>query len=257
MDDPCRCARRAAANFGAEEPRRAATMDTGVGPPRRTSQTCGRAAAGSPSSIGTRRSGTGYTPKTHAPSLRRGLGACRNRSPRMRSRGVEPPRVLPHQNLNLARLPVPPHPRAGALGAPPTIAASTPNSSAARQLTPAPDTRPGFGAAAWVGNRPESRSAASAPRTARVRRGWAGHGDGAGIRGFHSGFPLMSGGAAADIIQAACPPIAETTRRGGAYRLLSRIVRGGVQPPPARRRRLFAGPDMLTEGSLPLNDEDD
>jgi len=67
----------------------------------------------------------------------------------------------------------------------------------------------------------------------------------------------MLGGAAADIIQAACSPIAETTRRGGAYRLLSMIVRGGVQPPPARRRRLFAGPDMLTEGSLPLNDEDD
>ena len=29
----------------------------------------------------------------------------------MRVRGLEPPRVLPHQNLNLARLPISPHPR--------------------------------------------------------------------------------------------------------------------------------------------------
>ncbi len=29
----------------------------------------------------------------------------------MRMRGIEPPRVLPHKNLNLARLPIPPHPR--------------------------------------------------------------------------------------------------------------------------------------------------
>ncbi len=29
----------------------------------------------------------------------------------MRARGIEPPRVLPHKNLNLARLPIPPRPR--------------------------------------------------------------------------------------------------------------------------------------------------
>lgn len=29
----------------------------------------------------------------------------------MRATGLEPARVLPHQNLNLARLPIPPRPR--------------------------------------------------------------------------------------------------------------------------------------------------
>ncbi len=42
----------------------------------------------------------------------------------MRARGIEPPRVLPHKNLNLARLPIPPRPRR--IG----IVAVTPNAQA-------------------------------------------------------------------------------------------------------------------------------
>src|SRR6478736_580553 len=38
-------------------------------------------------------------------------GAVRGRAPRMRMRGLEPPRPYGHTDLNRARLPIPPHPR--------------------------------------------------------------------------------------------------------------------------------------------------
>src|SRR2546423_4184607 len=60
----------------------------------------------------------------------------------MRMRGLEPPRGLPHTDLNRARLPIPPHPRAGRIVASVLLVAAlaTGSAGARTRLDPAPMT---------------------------------------------------------------------------------------------------------------------